>query len=103
MPAPTGVRRWFCAEHARLAQPGDLDPWEPPRLGWGPGGGIERVLTEEDQHFYEQINREREAEDARNATGAELKRARSPSERGSAGCAPAASGSQGPGEREQDV
>jgi hypothetical protein len=70
-PVPVRVRKWWCPEHRHLAAPGDLDPWQGPGLRYGPGGGIELALTEEDERFYEQIDREREAEDAERERGRE--------------------------------
>ncbi len=35
---PTSLERWFCPEHEHLAQPGDLDPHEPPYIGFNPNG-----------------------------------------------------------------
>lgn len=60
-PVPVRAVRWWCAPHACEAPPGDLDPWQPPALRFGPAG-LEQPLTDEDREYYAAIDREREQE-----------------------------------------
>ncbi len=68
-------RKWFCAEHADLAAPGDNEPYRGPRLAYGPGGAIvdldERALEAERQRAAaEGRRRQREAREAQRAADA---------------------------------
>jgi hypothetical protein len=61
-PVPQRAKKWWCPRHRDQAAEGDMDDWQPTRLIALPGGGSRPELTAEDQAYYEEIERKRQAE-----------------------------------------
>jgi hypothetical protein len=56
-PVAVAARRWHCAEHEHLAEPGDLEPWQP-SLEWRANGWID---TEQERAEIARAKREEAA------------------------------------------
>jgi hypothetical protein len=56
---PVAARRWHCPEHEGEAAEGDMDPWTPPPVTYGPAGGlISEQQVKDEAAYYERLVRE---------------------------------------------